>query len=279
MTPVIKLAGEIDLDQASRFLRDNHLNYSHPDWLSQSERLTGLFTYVLEESGEILAILCTAREDPAAGWLRFFTCLLDGDHREYFNRLISASITEHRTTGTKALFSTASSEWVTNLLQRSGFVQDTEVITLAKLVDHTTSPDLTLDVRSMEFTDLEDVLTIDRLAFSPEWRLDQASLEHAFSHSAIARIGVSFNEVLAYSITNAVFGSGHLNRLAVHPNLWGQKLGEQMLWDLNTRCCEHNITHLTVNTQANNTRSIALYQRAGFRQGGESMPIYRLNLK
>jgi ribosomal-protein-alanine N-acetyltransferase len=278
MTPQLKHASEFDLDQALAFLRDNHLNYSHPDWLSQQELLAGPFTYVLKESDEILAMLCTAREDSMAGWVRFFTCLRDGNHRAYFNQLINVSITEHRSKGTQALFSTATTEWFTDLLQSTGFRFDTQVITLATLIDHSATPDLSLTIRAMEMTDLEGVLALDRLAFSPEWRLDQASLEHAFSHSAIATVGVDSNQVIAYSVTNAIFDSGHLNRLAVHPTQWGRGLGEQMLKDLNMRCSEQGITHLTVNTQANNQRSIALYQRAGFRQSGEAMPIYRLGL-
>lgn len=278
MTPQLKHVGEFDLDQALGFLRNNNLNYSHPDWLSQQERLTGPFTYVLEEVGEILALLCTAREDPAAGWVRFFCCLRDGNHNAYFSQLIAASIAEHRSKATRTLFSTATMAWVTNLLLSAGFRFDTQVITLARLVDQSISPDLSLTIRNMEITDFDSVLALDWLAFSPEWRLDQASLKHAFSHSAIATVGVKSNQVIAYSITNAVFGSGHLNRLAVHSTRWGQGLGEQMLKDLNTRCIEHGITQLTVNTQANNQRSIALYQRAGFRQSGEAMPIYRLDL-
>lgn len=278
MTATVKHFGEFDLEQALGFLRDNHLNYSHPDWLSPQERLSGPFTYILEESDEILAMLCTAREDSVAGWVRFFTCLHDGNHKDYFDQLINASTTEHRSQGTQALFSTATAEWYTHLLQGAGFKFDTQVITLAKPVDHNATPDLSLTIRAMELADLESVLTMDRLAFSPEWRLDQASLEHAFSHSAIASVGLDSNQIIAYSATNAIFGSGHLNRLAVHPTQWGRGLGEQVLEDLNERCNELGITHLTVNTQANNQRSIALYQRAGFRQTGEAMPIYRLEL-
>ena len=278
MTFQIKRAGEFELELALNFLRDNHLNFSHPDWLSPQERLTGPFTYLLTKKDEILAILCTAREDPAAGWIRFFSCLRDGNHRTYFHELLTETIAEHLANSTRALFSTATSEWVSNLLQTEGFRLDTQVITLAKLISHDTILTPTLFVREMEPGDFKSVLEVDQLAFSPEWRLDLASLEHTFNHSAIAAVGLNSNQLVAYSMTNAFFGSGHLNRLAVHPAHWGQGLGEQMLEDLNVCCTERGITQLTVNTQANNERAIALYQRNGFRASGEAMPIYRLDL-
>ncbi|MGB4596026.1 MAG: GNAT family N-acetyltransferase [Anaerolineaceae bacterium] len=278
MTLYLQHSGEFDLDNALSFLRDNNLNYSHPDWLGQNERLSGPFTYVLEKDDEILAILCTAREDPAAGWIRFFHCLRDGNHRVYFDQLLAETIVEHRSNATQSLFSTGTMEWFANLLRSAGFRMDTKVVTLAKLIRNTTAPVLSLSIRNMEISDFKNVLAVDNLAFSPEWRLDQASLEHTFSHSAIATVGVKSNQVVAYSMTNAFFGSAHLERLAVHPTFWGQRLGGQMLEDLNFRCAEHGINQVTVNTQVNNERSLALYQRDGFQTSGEAIPIYRLDL-
>ncbi len=278
MTQRILRAGEFDLHKASDFLRDNHLIYQHPDWLSPQERLKGPLTYALTEAEDFLAMLCTAREDPSVGWIRFFTCVRDGKHKAYFHRLLSDSISEQQASGSLALYCTATSDWITNMLMDEGFSLDTQVITLGKLILRAALPQSSLLIRDMEPADLAEVLKLDHLAFSPEWRLDLASLDHTFSHSAIATVGIQSNQMVAYCMTNAFFGSGHLNRLAVHPARWGQKLGELMLEDLDNRCIERGINQLTVNTQSNNERSIALYQRTGFKVSGEAMSIYRLDV-
>lgn len=267
--------GEFNQSEAVEFLRAGHLSYAHPDWLSQQERLTNPFTQTLEEDGSLLAILCTAKEDAEAAWVRFFTCLRDGRQQFCFDRLLTAALSSHHNNGTRALFSIAPNDWVSNLLSKSGFTLSNQIITLACQIDHTTNPLPNTSIRQMEPDDFSAVLALDRLAFPPEWRLDLASLTRAYARAAIATVSCDQEDIIGYSLTNATFGAGHLNRLAVHPAHWGSGKGRQMLFDLNTRCSELGITHLSVNTQADNLRSLSLYKHAGFALSGESINIYR----
>ncbi len=265
---------EFNQFEAVDFLRAGNLSYAHPDWLNQQERLTDPFTQALEENGSLLAILCTAKEHVQVAWVRFFTCLRDGRQQLYFDRLLSAALASHQNSGTRALFSIALNDWVSNLLSQSGFTLSNQIVTLACQIDHTTTALQNTPIRQMEPDDFSAVLALDRLAFPPEWRLDQASLTRAYARAAIATVSLDQQKIIGYSLTNATFGAGHLNRLAVHPSYWGTGRGRQMLFDLNTRCSELGITHLTVNTQADNLRSLSLYKHAGFTLSGETMNIY-----
>lgn len=270
--------GYFDLARAIQFLRNDPLLFSHPDWLTQEERLAGPSVFVLEDANEISAILCTANEDPDAAWIRFFACQRDGQHQVSFQTLSTESIRELREKGVKTLFCTGAATWFTRLLEERQFSLETQVVTLATTIVSQSAQNFTFDTQQMQPTDLAKVCQLDHQAFSPEWRLNQSSLEHAFANAAIARIGLIGDEIVAYSLTNTVFGIAHLNRLAVLPQMWGSGLGKQMLVDLNLQCAERGITDLTVNTQEDNLRSIALYQRFGFALSGEKLPIYRLEL-
>lgn len=68
------------------------------------------------------------------------------------------------------------------------------------------------------------------------------------------------------------------HRLAVLPQVQGQRVGAALLHDLITRFARRSIHLMSVNTQSSNSRSRALYTRFGFRPNGYDLPYFRADL-
>jgi ribosomal protein S18 acetylase RimI-like enzyme len=68
--------------------------------------------------------------------------------------------------------------------------------------------------------------------------------------------------------------SGHLARLAVRNEAQGRGVGSALVRDLIQRLISKNRQRITVNTQADNAASLALYQKLGFVRTGEQYPVF-----
>jgi [ribosomal protein S18]-alanine N-acetyltransferase len=66
----------------------------------------------------------------------------------------------------------------------------------------------------------------------------------------------------------------HLARLAVRKEAQGQGIGKFLLGDLIHRARKRGLSRLTVNTQGDNSVSLALYQKVGFFLTGDQYPVY-----
>jgi ribosomal protein S18 acetylase RimI-like enzyme len=133
-------------------------------------------------------------------------------------------------------------------------------------------PGVTL--RAMRQTDLPEVERVDWSAFKDIWRNSLPCLETAFSQSAVATVAENSGRIVGYQISSGTSASGHLARLAVHPDFQSQGLGYAIVCDLLERFEGRGTFHVTVNTQHNNLTSLALYRKAGFRLTGEVYPVY-----
>ncbi len=67
-------------------------------------------------------------------------------------------------------------------------------------------------------------------------------------------------------------------RLAVLPEEQGHGVGAALVADLILHMQEAGGSKVTVNTQADNAASLALYGRLGFRRTGERYPVYTLQI-
>jgi ribosomal-protein-alanine N-acetyltransferase len=170
--------------------------------------------------------------------------------------------------------------WFSQLLSASQFSQTYEVAmlmweSLTKLPKPET-PDCL--IRLMNFDDLNAVKALDANAFGPIWQQSQDMLETAFHQAAIATVAEDQDGLIGYQISTAGPGGGHLARLAVHPRAQQQGIGYALLQDLLTQFTRRGALQVTVNTQVENKASLALYQKAGFRQTGEVYPVFEAYL-
>ena len=129
----------------------------------------------------------------------------------------------------------------------------------------------------MTAADLVAVESIDRLAFESLWQIRLTGLAAAFQHAAYASVIEKDGAIIAYQITTQNPYSAHLARLAVHPDLQGQRIGQKLVIDLLDHFHRKRIHHITVNTQSNNLASQALYRSLNFKRTGEQFPVMVYN--
>lgn len=111
-----------------------------------------------------------------------------------------------------------------------------------------------------------DALAVDRAAFAPFWRLDDAGLTEALNATATVHFQVARDPsgVVGYAVCGRAGHRGYVQRLAVAPQRQGCGIGRALLVDGLRWLRRWGARDALVNTQQDNDRSLRLYQRAGF---------------
>jgi ribosomal protein S18 acetylase RimI-like enzyme len=127
----------------------------------------------------------------------------------------------------------------------------------------------------MIFDDLPRVVEVDAAAFEPLWQNSLPALSQAFSQAIYASVAEDESGLAGYQLSTGNPLGAHLARLAVRPEAQGRGIASALISDLMDHVCgDENLLRITVNTQSDNTTSLALYEKIGFRRTGEQYPIY-----
>jgi len=122
--------------------------------------------------------------------------------------------------------------------------------------------------------DWPQVVALDWACFEPLWQNSQAALQLAFNQAIFVTVIEEGSRIIGYQISTPSPRGGHLARLAVHPTEQGRGIGYALVYDLLVRFSNQGAAQVTVNTQAENTASLALYQKANFELTGHNYPVY-----
>jgi ribosomal protein S18 acetylase RimI-like enzyme len=115
--------------------------------------------------------------------------------------------------------------------------------------------------------DQEGVLRVDHRAFPPFWRLDASGLDDAVRATPQSRYRVCDRDgVVGYVITGRAGRRGYLQRLAVDPDQRAAGIGSALVVDGLRWLRRWRVEQAVVNTQLDNGRALALYERLGFRR-------------
>lgn len=113
-------------------------------------------------------------------------------------------------------------------------------------------------------TDAKGLLTVDGAAFPPLWRLDEQSIFSALRHNGYLLKAELQDVIVGYVSGTWQEERGHLNRLAVHPQVQGLGIGKRLLAEGISRFHRAGAYQITLNTQTDNLASRRLYERFGF---------------
>jgi ribosomal protein S18 acetylase RimI-like enzyme len=129
-------------------------------------------------------------------------------------------------------------------------------------------------------SDRDDVLAIDGLAFDRFWRLDEAGLDEALAATPHSRFRVATADgvVVGYAITGRAGRRGYLQRLAVDPTLQRRGIGGALVLDALRWLRRWRAERAMVNTQLDNERALALYERVGFRREPSGLAVLAVDL-
>jgi ribosomal protein S18 acetylase RimI-like enzyme len=164
----------------------------------------------------------------------------------------------------------------------AGFVPAERLHLLLHPLDELPDPVLAApaQIRRGRRRELDQLLAVDRAAFSGIWRLDRAGIEEALSATPAVHLRVARDsgETIGYAICGRAAHRGYVQRLAVHPHAQGQGLGGRLLLDGLRWLRRWGARDALVNTQEGNDRSLRLYQRMGFVLQPDGLTVLRLAL-
>lgn len=267
-------------DHTSLFSFINSLNYLHRhlDWRDVLEWLDRSPFWIAEDREQIVAALACPPEPPEVAWLRLFAVSMHTSPDRAFQRLFEQALDDLRKLDTQpTVVSLSLRDWYEAMLKRQGFQhhQDIVVFLFEGEPPRPVPMDPLIKLREMRDEDLPAVERIDHLAFEPIWRLSTDDLHFAAAKSTYCTVAEREGEIIGYTMSSSSGIYAHLARLAVNPQLQRQRLGFALVQDL----LNHFINHLsywgvTLNTQSDNTASLALYHKIGFNETGERFPVY-----
>ena len=277
----IRPAIEEDRSKLANLLHFETHVHRHLDWRRPLEWL-GAQPFLIVESGDRITGAIACPPDPAeVSWIRLFAANSRGNVNEIWYTLFKAALDRLSALDVRYIPAIPLQDWFRRLLEKTGFKLRDKVLVLdwvpvEKPQDAGTSGAI---IRPMGESDLEAVHQVDHLAFSSLWQNSREAVELAFEHSAVATLIEEDGQVASYQISTQSPQGLHLARLATHPKFQGRGLAKALVRDLMGALKKRGENRLTVNTQASNRPSLALYENMNFKRTTEEFPVYVYDLK
>jgi ribosomal-protein-alanine N-acetyltransferase len=275
----VRPAQESDRLPLSHLFQFEPYVYRHLDWKRPLEWLGETPFVVAEHRGRLVAALACPPDPPGVAWLKVFAASNQVRLDRAWRMLWEATRRELSTQGPLQIAALCSETWMQKLLLGSGFHHTQTVVLLAWDPTQPLPPSrFPLRPRAMTLEDLPQVTALDWACFEPLWRNSHAALQIAFQQAVFATVLEDEHGLVGYQISTPSAQGGHLARLAVHPRAQGRGLGYALVYDLLMRFIQHSSgispVRVTVNTQADNQASLAVYRRANFMLTGHQYPVY-----
>jgi len=247
--------------------------HRHLDWRSPLEWVGSSNFWALEEYGRIVAALACPEDPPNVAWIRLFGSQPHLSTGEAWSALWSVASGEiFRANPQARVAAIVTKAWFQNLLLASGFQHQQDIVLLEWMPSLPPAPRLPqgVTIRPMRMEDVSTAAQIDLHAFGGFWHNSADCLRRALSVSVCASIAETETGAIGYQISTGNSGSAHLARLAVLPSAQGRGVGAALIQNMAALTAAQRIS---VNTQQDNSASLALYQKMGFVKTGEYFPV------
>ena len=262
-----------DYSQIADLLYRDTDSHRHLDWRSALDWVGGQNYWVLEQHGGIRAVFACPEDPPNIAWIRVFACDARLDVRKAWSTVWESVKREITEANPKTIISAiAMKPWFHSMLLESRFKEKQQIV-LLQLEKNNFKPVKLVNgihIRPMQMDDLNMVGEVDLAAFGPLWHNTAEALGYAMPYSAYSSVAEDVSGIIAYQISTANPAGAHLARLAVHPEAQGRGIASALITDL---CNQLDLRRLSVNTQSDNTASLALYKKLGFFRTGETFPV------
>jgi ribosomal-protein-alanine N-acetyltransferase len=253
-----------------------HLDWSAPlEWLGHSPY------WVLEEGGRVTASLACPPDPDSIAWIRLFAFASHLSGPVAWSLLWDAARRELTERGGATAAAIATQRWLELILIEGGFNLCEQIILLEwndSILPRVPLPN-GITIRPMRVDDLPQVVDVDTSAFEPLWRNSLGALHKAFSQAVHASVAEDASGMVGYQLSTGSPLGAHLARLAVRPEAQGRGLASALVSDLIQNIQPSRASRITVNTQASNTASLALYHKLGFHRTGEQYPVYAFRVE
>jgi len=129
-----------------------------------------------------------------------------------------------------------------------------------------------IKIRSLGYSDLPQVISIERRSFPTPWSLAMFVLELS-KPSGVCLAAVQGSKLVGYLICSRYDQVWHLMNIAIDPSARRRGLGSRLIGEMLERAGHESSYTLEVRTS--NAPAIALYERFGFREAGTRPRYYR----
>jgi ribosomal-protein-alanine N-acetyltransferase len=253
-----------------------HLDWRTPlDWLGCSPY------WVLEEGRRLVGALACPPDPESISWIRLFAYASHLSGSSVWLPLWKAAQGELAESGGATVAVIVTQHWFESILLENGY-DLTGQITLLEWNYQPFVPvpiPSNINLRAMTLDDLPEVAEVDSAAFEPLWRNSFAALSKAYTQASHASIAEDASGMVGYQLSTGSPIGAHLARLAVRPEAQRRGIGAALVGELIMQIQNNGGSRLTVNTQAENETSLALYHKLGFRRTGEQFPVYTLRVE
>jgi ribosomal protein S18 acetylase RimI-like enzyme len=272
----VRRAVKQDHDQIANLIYYESNSHRHLDWHSPLEWIGSPNYWVREEDGHITAAFACPEDPPHVAWIRFFgyhqnlpasqawTSLWDVAR----NELVRANIQTY-------IAAIVVKQWFQSLLLSNGFELKQNIVLLElnnqNISRFSTPPGIR--IRPMQDADMSAVSQVDLAAFGQFWHNTEIALQRARSLCASATVAEDDSGVIGYQLSTKNPLGAHLARLGVKPEAQGRGVGTVLVSHLIQSLGANQLGRLSVNTQADNAASLALYKKLGFILTGEHFPV------
>jgi ribosomal protein S18 acetylase RimI-like enzyme len=221
------------------------------------------------DQAELVGVLVAPYDDAPIAWLRSIAIANGYPAEPVMTALLGHALPSLRALAVQAVTALAHPEWMANLLPRVKFAPSAAIVTFRKndraLPAPARSGRSAAIIRAATPADVPAITANDRAAFEPVWWHSAATVDRilrAVSHFVVAQID---DRVVGHAFSDVYGGQGHLIRLVTHPDFQGRGIGEQLLIESLKYQLSLDAYPFTLNTQADNLSSQALYKRYGYR--------------
>jgi ribosomal-protein-alanine N-acetyltransferase len=276
----VRAASASDREQLSELIYSAPYLHRHLDWRPPLDWIGQRPFWVLEDQGRILGVLACPRDPRPIAWIRLFSFGPPLSGQEAWRRLWEQARTELAVGGGAMAAAIATQHWIEPLLVGDGFRRLDDIVVLSCDVRRfdPIGPPSGVTIKAMTSGDLQAVAQADASAFDPLWRNSLDALSRAFLQASYAALAWDGSRPLGYQLSTASPLGTHLARLAVRPEAQRRGVGAALVGDLIAHIDNSGLSHLTVNTQARNAASLALYRKLKFELTGERYPVYATDI-
>ena len=272
----VRRAVSQDHDQIANLIYYESYSHRHLDWHSPLEWIGSPNYWVREEDGRITAALACPEDPPHVAWIRFF-----GYHQflsapQAWHPLWEMARNEVTSANTQTYVAAiVVKQWFQSLLLSSGFELKQNIVLLELRNENIRSFSAPhgIRIRPMHDADMPDVAKVDLAAFGQFWHNTEITLQRARLQCASATVAEDDSGVIGYQLSTKNPLGAHLARLGVKPETQGRGIGFALVSHLIHTLGASQLGRLSVNTQADNAASLALYKKLGFIHTGEYFPV------
>ncbi len=173
-----------------------------------------------------------------------------------------------------------SASWLSEALLAYGFRACEHVITYGwQARPLSVTGNATVTVQPVRHHELVAVAAIDRQIFAPAWHKPYDELEFALGRASYFVVAKHAQRIVGYCWSEWDGTHGHLTRLGVAEDWQGKGVGTRLLTEALVKMMQAGVTWVTLNTQVSNRPARRLYERYGFRNLGQAVPLLWKDLR